>query len=57
VRIRYRGEDIPAVVTPDGDRIGVAFDRPQHAVAPGQSVAIYRGPELLGGARILEAVR
>jgi tRNA-specific 2-thiouridylase len=57
VRIRYRGEDIPAVVTPRGDRIGVAFARPQHAVAPGQSVVIYRGPELLGGARILEAVR
>ena len=57
VRIRYRGEDIPAVITPDGDRIGVAFARPQHAVAPGQSVVIYRGPELLGGARILEAVR
>jgi tRNA-specific 2-thiouridylase len=57
VRIRYRGEHIPAVVTPQGDRIGVAFARPQPAVAPGQSVVIYRGPELLGGARILEAVR
>jgi tRNA-specific 2-thiouridylase len=57
VRIRYRGEDIPAVVTPEGDRVGVAFARPQHAVAPGQSVVIYRGEELLGGARIVEAVR
>jgi tRNA-specific 2-thiouridylase len=57
VRIRYRGEDIPAVVTPEGDRIGVAFARPQHAVAPGQSVVIYRREELLGGARIVEAVR
>ena len=57
VRIRYRGDDIPAVVTPEGDRAGVAFARPQHAVAPGQSVVIYRGEELLGGARIVEAVR
>jgi tRNA-specific 2-thiouridylase len=57
VRIRYRGDDIPAVVTPEGDRLHVRFARPQHAVAPGQSVAIYRGEELLGGARILEAVR
>jgi tRNA-specific 2-thiouridylase len=57
VRIRYRGEDIPSVVTPEGDRVGVAFGRPQYAVAPGQSVVIYRGEELLGGARIVEAVR
>ena len=48
---------MPAVVTPEADRLRVDFDRPQHAVAPGQSVVVYRGEELLGGARILEALR
>ena len=57
VRIRYRGEDIRAVVTPAGEEIRVEFDGPVHAVAPGQSVVIYRGEELLGGARILRALR
>ncbi|MBA3690707.1 MAG: tRNA 2-thiouridine(34) synthase MnmA, partial [Actinobacteria bacterium] len=48
----------PAVVTgADGGAIRVAFRTPQHAVAPCQSVVIYRGDELLGGARIVEALR
>jgi tRNA-specific 2-thiouridylase len=55
--LRYRGAAVASVVVPDGDRLHVTFDRPQRAVAPGQSVAFYRGRELLGGARILEAVR
>jgi tRNA-specific 2-thiouridylase len=58
VRIRYRGGDVPAVVTPEGeDRVRVEFRSPQRAVAPGQSVVIYRGAELLGGARILSSFR
>jgi tRNA-uridine 2-sulfurtransferase len=58
VRIRYRGGDVPAVVTPEaGDRVRVEFRSPQRAVAPGQSVVIYRGQELLGGARILASAR
>jgi tRNA-specific 2-thiouridylase len=58
VRIRYRGDDVAAVVEPvDGDRIRVEFRRPQRAVAPGQSVVLYLGDELLGGARIVEALR
>ncbi|MEP6475664.1 MAG: tRNA 2-thiouridine(34) synthase MnmA [Actinomycetota bacterium] len=57
-QIRYRGGSVPAVVTPEGDEsIRVAFRRPQRAVAPGQSVVIYRDDELLGGGRILEALR
>jgi tRNA-specific 2-thiouridylase len=58
-RIRYRGEGVSAVVVPDGDACGfrVEFRSPQRAVAPGQSVVIYRGDELLGGGRILEALR
>ena len=57
VRIRYRGPDVPSVVRPDGDELRVEFRVPQHAVAPGQSVVVYRGEELLGGARIVRATR
>jgi len=57
VRIRYRGDDVPAVVEPEGDRARVEFRSPQRGVAPGQSVVAYRGDELLGGGRILEPLR
>ncbi len=57
VRLRYRGEDVPAVVEPEGERLRIEFRAPQHGVAPGQSVVVYRGEELLGGARIREAIR
>jgi tRNA-specific 2-thiouridylase len=58
VRIRYRGRDAAAVVEPlDGDRARVEFRTPQPAVAPGQSVVVYRGDELLGGGRIVESIR
>ena len=57
VQIRYRGRDVPAVVTPGGARLRVEFRSPQRAVAPGQSVVLYRGDELLGGGRILSAFR
>jgi tRNA-specific 2-thiouridylase len=57
-RIRYRGEDVPAVVEPLGeDRLRVELRTPERGVAPGQSVVMYRGDELLGGARILETFR
>jgi tRNA-specific 2-thiouridylase len=58
VRIRYRGEDAPGVVTPIGrGSVQVEFRTPQHAVAPGQSVVFYAGDEVLGGGRIVEALR
>jgi tRNA-uridine 2-sulfurtransferase len=58
VRIRYRGEDVPAVVEPlaGGSEVRVEFRTPQRAVAPGQSVAFYLGDEVLGGGRIIEAL-
>jgi tRNA-specific 2-thiouridylase len=55
VRIRYRGDDVPAVVEPEGHDMRVDFRTPQRAVAPGQSVVIYRGDELLGGGRIIRS--
>lgn len=59
VRIRYRGDDVPAVVEPvdDGAGVRVEFRSPQRAVAPGQSVVFFLGDEVLGGARIIEALR
>ncbi len=53
VRIRYNHNDIHARVSFLGDRrIRVRFDVPQKAVAPGQSVVIYDGDRVLGGAVI-----
>src|SRR5262245_4695520 len=57
VRIRYRGEDVPAVIEPDGEGLRAEFRTPQRGVAPGQSVVVYRGDELLGGGRIVHALR
>ena len=57
VRIRYRGDHVPAVVTPSPNGFAVTFGRPQAAVAPGQSAVVYRGDDLLGGGRIIDAVR
>jgi len=57
VRIRYQGEDVAAVVEPTGDQVRVEFRAPQRAIAPGQSVVIYRDDEVLGGGRIREALR
>jgi tRNA-specific 2-thiouridylase len=57
VRIRYRGEDAPAVIDPAGDGFRVEFREPQRAVAPGQSAVIYREDEVLGGGRIVESLR
>ena len=57
VRVRYRGEDVPAEVAPAGsDRARIAFLEPQRAIAPGQSVVVDRGDEVLGGGRIVQAL-
>ena len=56
IRIRYRGEDVPAVIDPTGDGIRVEFRTPQRGVAPGQSAVVYRGDDVLGGGRIVEAL-
>jgi tRNA-specific 2-thiouridylase len=58
VRIRYRGEDVLAVVEPVGAAEAIVeFRTPQRGVAPGQSVVFSAGDEVLGGGRITEAVR
>jgi tRNA-specific 2-thiouridylase len=57
VRVRYRGEDVPAVVTPTGAGFTAEFRAPQRGVAPGQSAVVYRGDEVLGGGRIVASIR
>jgi tRNA-specific 2-thiouridylase len=57
VRLRYRGEDVPAVVDDTDERLRVEFRTPQRGVAPGQSVVVYEDDELLGGARIIGSIR
>jgi tRNA-specific 2-thiouridylase len=59
VRIRYRGESAAAVVQTLGDqtRFRAEFRTPQHSIAPGQSAVVYLGDEVLGGGRIVKALR
>lgn len=57
VRLRYRGDDVPAVVEPLGDRVRVELRTPQRGIAPGQSAVLYRGDELLGGGRVVDVLR
>jgi len=49
VRIRYRHEAAPALVTPSADGFHAAFAEPQRAVAPGQAAVVYRGDAVIGG--------
>ena len=57
VQVRYHHDPAPALVEVDGVRARVRFDEPQHAVAPGQGAAFYRGERLLGGGWIARAER
>ncbi|MGH8234108.1 MAG: tRNA 2-thiouridine(34) synthase MnmA [Rhodanobacteraceae bacterium] len=50
---RYRQSQQGCRVAVDGDRCNVQFERPQRAVATGQSVVFYRDEECLGGAVIV----
>ncbi|HEV3204247.1 MAG TPA: tRNA 2-thiouridine(34) synthase MnmA [Gemmataceae bacterium] len=56
-KIRYRHPAAPATVTvlPDNSA-RVLFEEPQSAVTPGQAVVFYRGPRVLGGGWIEEAM-
>ena len=52
-RVRYRQSDQACEVRVDQDGgLRVAFDAPQRAVTPGQSVVLYQGEVCLGGAVI-----
>ncbi|RAO76048.1 tRNA 2-thiouridine(34) synthase MnmA [Dyella jiangningensis] len=51
-KTRYRQPDQACEVTVLADGLEVAFDEPQRAVTPGQSVVFYDGESCLGGAVI-----
>ncbi|MBV9849411.1 MAG: tRNA 2-thiouridine(34) synthase MnmA [Armatimonadetes bacterium] len=53
-KIRYNMEPVPATVqkAARGGEIVVRFDAPQRAVTPGQSLVLYDGDSVLGGATI-----
>lgn len=52
-RIRYKHAEAPARVEPAGpDRVRVEFEKPQRAIAPGQSVVFYDGDIVVGGGTI-----
>ena len=53
-KVRYRMAEQPCTVEQTGpDTVRVTFDQPQRAVTPGQSVVLYDGDTLVGGAVIL----
>jgi tRNA-specific 2-thiouridylase len=58
IQIRYRSPAAPAWIVPGPGRTArVAFDYPLRAVAPGQSVVVYRSDRVLGGGTITRALR
>jgi len=57
VEVRYRGEPVPATLTPLSDgELSVRFAKPVAPVVPGQYAVFYRGERVLGGGVILAAL-
>ena len=57
-KARYKATAAPAaLVSVEGERAVVRFDRRQRALTPGQAIAFYRGEEVLGGGTIARAWR
>ena len=46
-----------AEIIPQGDKMKIIFDEPQRSVTPGQSAVIYDGDTVIGGGRIIEAIK
>jgi tRNA-specific 2-thiouridylase len=57
-KARYRAEPAPAaLLSAEGERAVVRFDRRQRAITPGQAIAFYDGDEVLGGGTVERAWR
>lgn len=56
-KTRYRQPDQPCTVELDGARCLVAFETPQRAITPGQSVVFYQDDRCLGGGVITAGIR
>ena len=53
VRIRYKHEESPARLKPQGSRYAIEFDCVQRAITPGQAAVFYQEDLLLGGGWIV----
>jgi tRNA-specific 2-thiouridylase len=54
IRTRYRNPLVYAIIRPKGRFLEVAFEKPQRAVTPGQSIVFYtKSGEVLGGGVII----
>ena len=54
-KTRYRQTEQPVTVLPEGDRVRLAFARPQRAVTPGQAAVVYdENGVVLGGGTITD---
>lgn len=57
-KVRYRQDDQAVkAITKNGKEIIIAFQTPQRAITPGQSVVVYKGDEVLGGGIIDSPVK
>lgn len=55
VKIRYRHQDVPALLTPaENHTVHIRFQEPQRAVTPGQGAVFYSEDQVLGGGIITE---
>jgi tRNA-specific 2-thiouridylase len=55
-QLRAHGDPHPArIEAPDADAVVLRFDVPVDQAAPGQSVVLYSGDEVLGGGVICRA--
>lgn len=57
VQIRHRARPVGArIAAQGGGELRLDLEEPQRAVTPGQSCAVFRGEQLLGGGRILRGI-
>lgn len=55
-KIRYRKKEASCLISTEGNGLRIIFEEPQEAVAPGQSVVLYRDRTVLGGGVIREVL-
>lgn len=56
-KIRYRMAEQPCTAEQTGEEsLRLTFDSPQRAICPGQTVVLYDGDTVVGGARILDSL-
>lgn len=57
VQIRAHGEEFAAIVDHQGDRVVARLAEPARGVAPGQAMAMYDGPRVVGSATMVRESR